>query len=120
VIIIRRWLVNVLNVYADPTLGPCLAHEYPRRFQQKPTENPGQVTDAILSGFTGTGVAERKPEIRRKTSKSGQGSEIAVSGSFGGGVLSRLKKAGGGSFGGTELTTVRNQRAIIAWLLIPS
>ena len=32
-----------------------------------------------------------------------------MSGSFGGGVLSRFEKAGGGSFGGTELTHVRNR-----------
>ena len=44
--------------------------------------------------------------------------EIAVSGSFGGGVLSRFEKANVGSFGGTELTLVRQSRAIIAVLLI--
>jgi hypothetical protein len=32
-----------------------------------------------------------------------------VSGSFGGGVLSRFEKVGGGSFGGTELTLARNR-----------
>jgi hypothetical protein len=37
--------------------------------------------------------------------------KIAVSGGFGGGVLSRFKKAGVGSLGGTELTRVRNRRA---------
>jgi len=31
-----------------------------------------------------------------------------------------IEKAGGGSFGGTELTFARNRRAIIARLLIPS
>jgi hypothetical protein len=41
-----------------------------------------------------------------------------VSGSFGGGVLSRFEKTGGDSFGGTELARVRNRRAIIAVLLI--
>ena len=41
-----------------------------------------------------------------------------MSGSFGGGVLSRFEKTGGDSFGGTELTRVRNRRAIIAVLLI--
>jgi hypothetical protein len=41
-----------------------------------------------------------------------------VSGSFGGGILSRIEKAGGGSFGGTELARADSLRAIVAWLLI--
>jgi hypothetical protein len=41
-----------------------------------------------------------------------------VSGSFGGGVLSRFKKAGINSFGGTESTLERNRRAFNCGLLI--
>ena len=41
-----------------------------------------------------------------------------VSGSFGGGILSRFEKAGGGSFGGTELMHAYSRRAIVAGLLI--
>jgi hypothetical protein len=38
--------------------------------------------------------------------------KITVSGGFGGGVLSRFKKAGVGFLGGTELTRARNRRAV--------
>ena len=41
-----------------------------------------------------------------------------VSGSFGGGILSRFENAGGGSFGGTELAQADSCRAIVAGLLI--
>lgn len=41
-----------------------------------------------------------------------------MSGGFGGGVLSGFENADGSSFGGTESTFVRNQRATIAGLLI--
>jgi hypothetical protein len=47
-------------------------------------------------------LPKTSPNKQGEKGKSGQ-LKIAVSGSFGGGVLLRFKKAGGDSFGGTGL-----------------
>ena len=60
----------------------------------------------------GTAVAKEESETRRVQRVNRVKLKIAVSGGFGGGVLSRFKKAGVGSLGGTELTRVRNRRAV--------
>ena len=60
----------------------------------------------------GTLVAKEESETRRVQRVNRVKLKIAVSGGFGEGVLSRFKKAGVGSFGGTELTRVRNRRAV--------
>ena len=50
-------------------------------------------------------IAKEEPRTRRvDKGKSGQAQKTAVSGGFGGGILSRLIKTGAYSFWGTELT----------------
>jgi hypothetical protein len=54
-------------------------------------------------GNVGTVVAKEKNRTRRvDKGKSGQAQKTAVSGGFGGGILSQLLKQAFDSFGGTE------------------
>lgn len=67
----------------------------------------------------GTVIAKRGTRTRRvDKGKSGQAQKTAVSGGFGGGILSQILQADVGSFGGTEKRLWRSRRAIIAVLLI--
>jgi hypothetical protein len=69
------------------------------KFQQngKPAAKDGR------SSSVGTVIAKRKTRTRRvDKGKSGQALTTAVSGGFGGGILSRSNKQAFYSFGGTE------------------
>ena len=69
-------------------------------------KNPSKsaTRDRMLSGWVdGTAVAKGKSRTRRvDKGKSGQALKTAVSGGFGGGILSQIDKTNGDSFGGTE------------------
>jgi hypothetical protein len=57
----------------------------------------------------GTVVAKKKTRTRRvDKGKSGQALKTAVSGGFGGGILSQIDKTSGDSFGGTEPRLLRS------------
>jgi hypothetical protein len=56
-----------------------------------------------LDGHNGTVIANRENRTRRvDKGKSGQAQKTAVSGGFGGGILSQILEASVDSFGGTE------------------
>jgi hypothetical protein len=67
----------------------------------------------------GTLIANRENRTRRvDKGKSGQAQKTAVSGGFGGGILSQLLKTSGDSFGGTDQRLSRSRRAIITVVLV--
>ena len=58
----------------------------------------------------GTVVAKEQSRTRRvDKGKSGQALKTAVSGGFGGGILSQIDKTNGDSFGGTEFRLLRSR-----------
>jgi hypothetical protein len=65
-----------------------------------------KIENSYLSGLLqqiGTLIAKWNSRTRRvDKGKSGQAQKTAVSGGFGGGILSQILQAGVGSFGGTE------------------
>jgi hypothetical protein len=69
-------------------------------------ETPAKTEFCLIErseGDVGTVIAKEKTRTRRvDKGKSGQAQKTAVSGGFGGGILSQLLKQAFDSFGGTE------------------
>jgi hypothetical protein len=73
------------------------------------TKNQGKKAISIRVRVDGTVIAKRENRTRRvDKGKSGQALKTAVSGGFGGGILSQIDKTNGDSFGGTGPRLLRS------------